>query len=140
MTPRTEKLKQESLAARPSISHERAVLITDFYQAHEGHYSVPTMRARSFLHLCERKAIYLGEGELIVGERGPAPKQTPTFPELTCHSMEELQNTEFAGEDALQRRAGNAPGLRREDHPVLARTLNAGQDVRPVAGRMAPSL
>jgi formate C-acetyltransferase len=91
MTPRTEKLKQESLAARPSISHERAALITDFYQAHEGHFSVPAMRARSFLHLCEHKSIYLGEGELIVGERGPAPKQTPTFPELTCHSLEDLK-------------------------------------------------
>jgi formate C-acetyltransferase len=91
MTPRTEKLRQESLAARPAISHERAVLLTEFYQANEGRYSVPVLRARSFLHLCEHKTVYLGHGELIVGERGPAPKQTPTFPELTCHSVEDLK-------------------------------------------------
>ena len=29
--------------------------------------------------------------ELIVGERGPAPKVVPTFPELTCHSAEDLR-------------------------------------------------
>jgi formate C-acetyltransferase len=91
MTPRVEKLKQESLAARPSLSHERAVLMTEFYQANEGRESIPVLRAKSFLHLCRHKTIYLGEGELIVGERGPAPKQTPTFPELTCHSLEDLK-------------------------------------------------
>jgi formate C-acetyltransferase len=91
MTERVERLKQESLAAHPSVSHERAVLITEFYRANEGRYSIPVMRAKSFLHLCEHKTIYIGEGELIVGERGPGPKQTPTFPELTCHSLEDLK-------------------------------------------------
>ena len=32
----------------------------------------------------------VGEGELIVGERGPAPKATPTYPEITCHSLADL--------------------------------------------------
>src|SRR5208283_4640711 len=32
----------------------------------------------------------IGPDDLIVGERGPAPKGTPTFPELCCHSMEDL--------------------------------------------------
>ena len=49
------------------------------------------MRARAFLHLCEHKALYLGADELIVGERGPRPKAAPTFPELTCHSLEDLR-------------------------------------------------
>ncbi len=91
MTARTEKLRQESLDARPAISHERAVLITEFYQSNEGLHPVPVMRAKSFLHLCRHKSLWLGEGELIVGERGPGPKQTPTFPELTCHSLEDLK-------------------------------------------------
>jgi formate C-acetyltransferase len=91
MTPRTEKLRHESLSARPSISHERAVLMTEFYQANEGRYSIPVMRAKSFLHLCEHKTVCIGEGEMIVGERGPGPKETPTFPELTCHSVEDLK-------------------------------------------------
>ena len=39
----------------------------------------------------ERKTIYIGSEELIVGERGPAPKGTPSYPELCCHSMEDLE-------------------------------------------------
>jgi formate C-acetyltransferase len=91
MNERTARLRQASLAAQPKISHERASLLTDFYRAHDGKYSIPVMRARSFLHLCEHKTIYLGDEELIVGERGPEPKAVPTYPELTCHSVEDLQ-------------------------------------------------
>jgi len=91
MTERTARLRRQSLEARPAISPERALLITDFYQAEAGLHSVPVMRARAFLHLCRHKTIYLGEEELIVGERGPRPKAVPTFPELTCHSVEDLE-------------------------------------------------
>lgn len=91
MNPRTEALRRHSLDTRPSLSAERAVLLTRFYREHDGRWSVPVMRARSFLDLCERKALHLGERELIVGERGPAPKAVPTFPELTCHSVEDLR-------------------------------------------------
>ncbi len=67
------------------------MLVTEFYRANEGRFSVPVMRARNFLHLCEHKAIYIGESELIVGERGPRPKAVPTYPELTCHSLQDLE-------------------------------------------------
>jgi len=91
MNDRSAKLRQQSLETPPSISAERAVLITEFYQANAGLFSVPVMRAGSFLHLCQHKTLYIGAGELIVGERGPAPKAVPTFPELTCHSVEDLR-------------------------------------------------
>jgi trans-4-hydroxy-L-proline dehydratase len=91
MTERSARLRRESLDARPSLSPERAVLMTEFYQAHAGEFSIPVMRARAFVHLCEHKTLWLGEGELIVGERGPRPKAVPTFPELTCHSVEDLE-------------------------------------------------
>jgi len=91
MNQRTRLLRQQSLDTPPSLSAERAVLLTSFYQDNAGRWSVPVMRARSFLHLCQNKSIYLGEQELIVGERGPAPKVVPTFPELTCHSLEDLE-------------------------------------------------
>ena len=91
MTPRIARLREESLCARPAVSHERASLLTDFYQANEGLYSTPVMRARSFLHFCENKTLHMGAEELIVGERGPLPKAVPTYPELTCHSEPDLQ-------------------------------------------------
>jgi pyruvate formate-lyase/glycerol dehydratase family glycyl radical enzyme len=90
MNTRTEKLRQESLDAIPTISSERAELMTEFYRENLGRWSPPVMRARAFAFLCERKTIWIGEGELIVGERGPRPKAVPTYPELTCHSLEDL--------------------------------------------------
>ena len=86
MNQRIERLREESFAATPSISIERALLETAFYREHYGKHSLPVLRALVFKDLCEKKAIYLGDGELIVGERGPRPKCVPTFPELTCHS------------------------------------------------------
>ncbi|MCX8107337.1 MAG: glycyl radical protein [Verrucomicrobiae bacterium] len=91
MTERTAKLRRQSLEARVSISPERALLVTKFYKENNGRYSVPVMRALCFLELCKHKTIYIGDGELIVGERGPRPKAVPTFPELTCHSLEDLE-------------------------------------------------
>ena len=91
MTHRTTRLRQESLEAVPSISAERALLVTAFYEEHLGRLPTPVLRARAFLHLCEHKTLYHGHGELIVGERGPEPKAVPTFPELTCHSVEDLR-------------------------------------------------
>lgn len=91
MTERTAKLRQRSLDTPPSISSERARLLTEFYRENDGKHPVPVMRAMSFLHLCRHKTIHIGEDEIIVGERGPAPKVVPTFPELTCHSVEDLE-------------------------------------------------
>ena len=52
---------------------------------------MPVLRGMCFRALVEEKELWLGEGELIVGERGPRPKAVPTFPELTCHSAEDLR-------------------------------------------------
>ncbi|MEE4314029.1 MAG: trans-4-hydroxy-L-proline dehydratase [Desulfofustis sp.] len=91
MNQRVERLRTASFEAQPSISIERALLETRYYQEHAGKYSLPVTRAGFFKYLCENKTIYIGEDELIVGERGPAPKVVPTFPELTCHSAEDLR-------------------------------------------------
>ena len=91
MNDRIRKLRQSSHEARPRISHERAELLTDFYVRNEGKYSIPVMRGLHFKHQCEKKTIYIGPGELIVGERGPFPKSVSTYPELNCHSVEDLE-------------------------------------------------
>ena len=90
MNERIQKLRKLSVETPPSLSIERALQETAFYKEHSGTCSVPVLRALNFLDHCRKKTIYLGEGELIVGERGPAPKVVPTFPELTCHSIEDL--------------------------------------------------
>ncbi len=109
MNSRIKKLRQQSVDAEPSISIERAQIVTDFYKNNFGKYPVPIMRALNFKELCQKKTIYIGDGELIVGERGPKPKAVPTFPELTCHSVDDLntlnsrdlQNYHVAKEDII---------------------------------------
>jgi len=92
MNSRIKKLREQSLNAKPKISPERANLITDFYKSDlADQVSSPVRRALAFKHLMENKAICINEGELIVGERGPAPKLTPTYPEVTAHSLEDLR-------------------------------------------------
>jgi len=91
VNPRTMRLRQESLDAVPTLSSERAEMMTAFYRENVGRWPTPVLRARAFHRLCERKAIWIGDGELIVGERGPRPKAVPTYPELTCHSLEDLR-------------------------------------------------
>jgi len=90
MTERVARLRQQSLEARPVLSTERAELLTEFYRQNTALMSAPVRRARAFQYLMEHKTIYIGEGELIVGEKGPAPKATPTYPELCCHSLKDL--------------------------------------------------
>ena len=90
ITPRVATLRQQSLDAIPTISAERAVLMTEAYRLHDGLLSAPMRRALAFRHLMEHRTITIGAGELIVGEKGPAPKATPTYPELCCHTLSDL--------------------------------------------------
>jgi len=91
MTPRIQKLRDQSLNAIDRISAERALLITEFYKSHQSlGDSIPMQRAKVFRYMMEHKNICINEGELIVGERGPEPKATPTYPEINVHSLQDL--------------------------------------------------
>ncbi len=90
MNDRIKRLHQQSLDTPTTLTIERALIETAFYKENYGKYSVPVMRAKNFYEICKKKTIYIGKDELIVGERGPVPKAVPTFPELTCHSVEDL--------------------------------------------------
>jgi pyruvate formate-lyase/glycerol dehydratase family glycyl radical enzyme len=91
MNERIRQLREQSLQAKPCISMERAWLLTEFYKSDIcGQVSVPVQRALAFNHVLKNKEICINLGELIVGERGPAPKATPTYPEVCLHSPEDL--------------------------------------------------
>ena len=91
MNDRIRALREESITTPATLSIERALIETSFYKKNNGKYATPVMRALNFMELCDMKKIYIGENELIVGERGDKPKAVYTFPELTCHSVEDLQ-------------------------------------------------
>jgi len=110
MTERIKKLRTRSLEAKPTISAERARLMTEFYKRPgTAALSAPMQHALAFKHVMENKTICIDDGELIVGERGPAPKATPTYPEVCIHSLQDLQylndraKTAFASDEATRR-------------------------------------
>jgi formate C-acetyltransferase len=91
-TERIRRLRDQSVTTNPHISTERAELVTDFYQSGGAdNLSTPVARARAFRYILLNKEIYIGEDELIVGERGPSPRATPTYPELCCHTIPDLE-------------------------------------------------
>ncbi len=92
ISERVRKLREQSLNAVESISAERAVLLTRFLKSDASvGLSVPVQRARAFEYLLNNKKICINDGELIVGERGPSPKETPTYPEICLHSAADLE-------------------------------------------------
>ncbi len=92
MEERIRRLREQSLSLKPYVTPERAKLITEFYKSDAANnVSSPFGRALAFKYLLENKEICIGENELIVGERGPAPRATPTYPEITAHSPEDLR-------------------------------------------------
>jgi len=110
MNERIQKLRQQTLDARPTISAERAKLLTDFYKTPEArNASCAVQHALAFKHIMENKQVVFNEGELIVGERGPAPKATPTYPEVCIHSLQDLRylndrkKTAFASDEGTRR-------------------------------------
>jgi formate C-acetyltransferase len=110
MNDRIRKLRQQTLDAQPTISAERARLITEFYKTAEAkNASYAMQHALAFKHIMENKAVVFNDGELIVGERGPAPKATPTYPEVCIHSLQDLRylndrkKTAFASDDETRR-------------------------------------
>ena len=90
MNERIKRLRQENFDTPTTLSIERALIETEFYKKNYGTMPIAVLRAKNFYEICKKKTIYIGKDELIVGERGPVPKAVPTFPELTCHSVEDL--------------------------------------------------
>lgn len=91
MNERIRKLRKQSLETEPHIYMERADLETDAYMMYEGSVSVPELRALSFKHFMENKTLCINDGELIVGEKGDGPQAAPSFPELCCHTVEDMK-------------------------------------------------
>lgn len=90
MRERVERLRQRSLDAVPTLSIERAQLVTQAYKNYEGTVSIPVLRAMTFKEIMEKKEICINPEELIVGEKGNRPKATPTYPELCCHTLNDF--------------------------------------------------
>ena len=90
MNERVRKLRRVSVDTQPRISIERARIETETYKKYEGTMSVPELRATALYEYMRQRKLYIGEGELIVGEKSEGPQVAPTFPELCCHTLEDM--------------------------------------------------
>ena len=90
MNERVQALRELSVTTQPHIDMERAKCETATYKKYEGQLSVPELRAQVLYDYFAAKTLYIGEGELIVGEKGDSPHGAPTFPELCCHTLEDM--------------------------------------------------
>ncbi len=91
MNERIRKLRELSLKTQPRIDLERARIETQVYKKYLGEVSTPVLRALVLKNYYENKTLYIGEGELIVGEKGCSVQAAPTFPELCCHSLDDMR-------------------------------------------------
>lgn len=91
MTERISRLREQSISMKPRVDPERAVIVTEAYRNLEQSLPSAVKRAKAFQAICEKKTVYIGQDDLIVGERGSGPKMTSTYPELTCHSVQDLE-------------------------------------------------
>jgi pyruvate formate-lyase/glycerol dehydratase family glycyl radical enzyme len=113
ISDRVEKLRLQSLEAKETLSSERAELLTEYYSQNVGIVSTPVQRALAFKYILENKKVCIQDGELIVGEKGPTLKNAPTFPELCCHSLNDLdvlnqrEKTSFAVDPSTRARYEN---------------------------------
>lgn len=92
MNARIKMLRKISHTTEPHIDLERARIETEVYKKYEGSVSIPVLRALVLKEYFSRKTLYFGEGELILGEKGRDPQCSPTFPELCCHTLEDMKN------------------------------------------------
>ena len=93
MNDRIRRLRKQSVETQAHIDMERARLFTEVYRQYEGTVSVPELRAMCLKHYFTHKTLCINPGELIVGEKGDGPQAAPTFPELCCHTVQDLHIT-----------------------------------------------
>ncbi|MEM1817096.1 MAG: glycyl radical protein [Desulfurococcaceae archaeon] len=93
---RVLRLLEEYRKATVKVSVERAKLITEFYEKCERepecrNKPIPVKRALAFKYLLERVSTPVEWGQLIVGIRGSWVKEVPTYPEICCHTLKDLE-------------------------------------------------
>ncbi len=89
---RISRLVDDLYRKMPEIEADRAVLVTESYQATEG---LPTVLRRSaaFMHIMKNIPIVIRDGELIVGSNSLAPRGCQTFPEYSYEWLESELDT-----------------------------------------------
>lgn len=90
---RIEKLRTSLMSTNPEICPERARYFTESLKQSEGE-PIVLRRANGLYDVLDNMSIYVGEGELIVGNQASKPKASPIYPEYSINWLE----SEFNGD------------------------------------------
>ena len=90
ITPRIEKIRQNYINTKPSISYERARIWTESFKRTEG-MPAQIRTAQAFYDTCNELCVNLFEGELIVGASGEYRKCGILTPEQDPYEMTDEQ-------------------------------------------------
>ncbi len=81
-TPRHKRLKANFLRQRPTISIQRAKIITEMARAHPGMPMIE-LRAKAFRRCCETAPLIIQDDELIVGSPCGTPRTGAFSPDIS---------------------------------------------------------
>ena len=114
-TPRVEEIKERFIKITPEICVERAQLITASYKETEDQ-PINIRRAKSLEKILNGMTIFIGDGELIVGNQCTKPRSAPVYPEFSCKWLE-------AELDRLAKRTGDVFLISEEKKQILRDTF-----------------
>lgn len=100
VSERISRLREEVMAAKPSVCTERARFYTEVYRENEDQ-PVIIRRAMALAKTLREMTVFIGPGELIVGNQSSAPRAAPIFPEYAVDWLPEEM-------DELDKRPGDA--------------------------------
>ena len=112
-SPRIQRLVEHLFENMPQIEADRAVLLTESYQATEGE-PIIMRRAKAFAHICEGLPITIRPEELVVGSSTKAPRSCQVFPEFSWEWLEK----EF---DTIEKRSADPFHISEETKETLHR-------------------
>ena len=99
---RTDLLREEILDTAPALCFERARLITESYRENEGQPTI-LKKARAFASILKGMSIYIGPGELVVGNQAGRPRAAPIFPEYGAEwVLQEMDDFSARGLDRFE--------------------------------------
>lgn len=101
ISKRIETLKDKALHATPTVSLDRARLVTEFYKQ-------PSMepfmlrRAHLFEYILANKEIYIDDEAILVGNHGSRLRSVPVYPEVTAWLLDEIDDIDTRSADPYQ--------------------------------------
>ena len=112
-SPRIQRLVEHLFENMPQIEADRAVLLTESYQATEGE-PIIMRRAKAFAHICEGLPVTIRPEEIVVGSNTKSPRSCQVFPEFSWEWLEK----EF---DTIEKRSADPFHISEETKETLRR-------------------